>query len=31
MTIPEPVVQALEKIDSFIAKYPTVSQYGKSG
>lgn len=29
MTLPEPVVQALDKIDAFMAKYPTVSQYGE--
>ncbi len=28
-TIPEPVIQALEKVDTFMAKYPTVTQYGK--
>ena len=29
MTLPPPVVQAIDKIDTFMAKYPTVSQYGE--
>ena len=29
MALPQPVMDALDKIDVFMAKYPTLSQYGK--